>query len=463
MRASLASIGLRSALLPLLLAGCSRPTVPARTGPPDVYLIVVDTLRADHLGVYGDPDPTSPEIDALARGSLVFDQAHATAPWTLPSISTMLTGHHPAALGIAATGSVDASVSTLTDQYRDQGYATAAVVGHIFLLPKFGLVQGMMTVDSKEIRKNPHMHVSSPAVCRRALSIIDDHLGSAPEQPLFMLVHFFDPHYNYFDHPELYDPDPSYDGPVKSGMPYHELRDLVRAEVGGAATPRRISQLYDSEIRFTDASIGQLVAGLKARNRYDNAMVILVGDHGEELGDRPDHWVGHTRPMTEDVLHVPLIMKLPGGARAGQHVSAPVSLIDLMPTVATLTGLPVAAAPPLDGQPLDLDHPEHNRDTLFAQTERQVRNQMVLRGTWKLHRYLDRAHGTDELYDLATDPGEHTDVLAQQPALAAELGARLDAWDDAVEVDHALLDPKHGAPLLSPDEESALRAMGYLE
>lgn len=432
-------------------------------GAPDVYLVIIDALRADHLGVYGYPHPTSPRMDALAKRSLVFDKAHPTAPWTLPSIASMLTGHPPTALGIRDfNAKVDDSVTTLTELYKAQGYETAAVVSHVFLLPKFGLMQGMDKLDYHEVTRNPHMHISSPGVYRRAMKFVDEHVEEDPDRPLFMIVHFFDVHYNYFLHPEVYNPHPDYQGPVQSGMRCLLLRELVRKGLRPQDI-QRISDLYDSEIRFTDGYVGKFIDGLKQRGRFDNALFVLVGDHGEELGDRPDKWVGHTKPMTEDVLHVPLIMKLPGGARAGQHLTEPVSLIDLMPTIASLTGLEIPAKLDIVGRPLDLDHPENNRDTLFAETGRLAHRQMVLHGTWKLWRDLDRKANPNRLYDLATDPGERRNVLAQHPDVAEELVSKLDAWSRAVQIDRSKLDPSVTVPPLSVDQEAALKAMGYLD
>ncbi len=454
-----------AALTLALLVGCTSTPHAPRQGPPDVFLIVVDTLRADHLGSYGYAEPTSPAIDALAKDALVFDRAYSTAPWTLPSISTILSGRYGSTVGVMRGGKLDGDVPILTTLYRDHGYATGAVVSHLFLREKFGLTRGMEHVDTHEIVKNPHMHISSPQVTQRALAMLDDHLDDDADQPMFMLVHYFDVHYNYFAHPEVYDPDPTYDGPVRSGMPYAEVRKLVRAGTGGDATLTRIRQLYDAEIRFTDQAIGELIAGLKARHRYDNAMVVLVADHGEELGDRSDKWVGHTRPLTEDTLHVPLVMKLPAGARAGQRIPWPVSLIDLMPTIASLTGVETPSLPAVAGRVLDLDDGSQNRDSFMAETHRQVDRQAILHDGYRLRRdFRKQPDGTlntkaERLFSIADDPAEATDVSTARPEILGDLQARLTAWDRALRAETST----SASPTLTKDEEEALRAMGYIE
>jgi len=191
-------------------AGCSGGLLGMRsatpdTRPPDVSLVVIDSLRADHLSLYGHDQPTSPELDAWARDAVVFDHATTTAPWTLPAIASVLTGHHPYALGIREDeNAVPHRVTTLGELYQRAGYQTTAVVSHIYLLPKFGLMQGMDQIDT-ELVKGHHERVSSDGVTDRALGALQAHVASHPEQPLFMVAHYFDPHYNYINHPEILD------------------------------------------------------------------------------------------------------------------------------------------------------------------------------------------------------------------------------------------------------------------
>ena len=452
---------------PLALAGgCSSGPESSASGadrPPDVYLVIIDSLRADHLSLYGYDHPTSPELDAWAQDAVVFDHAHSAAPWTLPSIASVMTGHHPEALGIREhQTAVPAAVTTLGELYEDAGYDTRAVVSHIYLEPKFGLMQGIAHVNTDMV-KGHHEIVSSDGVTDRALAYLRDHMLHEPDQPLFMVTHYFDPHYNYINHPEIYDAWPDYPGPLKSGMKCGEVRHLMGTLQGQQRTDaiRYLAGVYDSEIRYTDHQLARYFRGIERAGRADHALFIVMGDHGDELGDRPDRWVGHTKVGTEDVLHVPLVLKLPDGEQPRARIETPVSLVDLMPTIARYSDLELPADLPVFGNALDLEHPEGARKVLHAETGRWAHLQVAMQGQWKL--VTDTAHGTTELFDLAKDPGEHTDVSRQDAPVVARMSTELATWNEAVQADRTLVQPNGAEPPLRDDEIQALQAMGYMQ
>lgn len=442
---------------------------PAAAGDgPDVYLIVIDSLRADRLGVYGHDQPTSPNLDAFARDAVVFEHAQSTAPWTLPSVATMVTGHHPAALGIGEKASrVDDAVTTLGELYKQSGYATGAVISHIYLRPKYGLMQGMDFVDEHWVKK--HEDVTSKGVTNRAIAHLHQHLEERPEQPLFMLVHYFDPHYDYILHPEHLDTYPDYEGPVQGGMVVKELKRTIRSleqDQGEEAFQRgikRVYSIYDSEVRFTDYHLGRFLDELRETGRLDNAVVVIVGDHGDELGDRSTRWIGHTKVVSEEVIHVPWIMRLPGGNQPRKRISTPVSLVDLLPTLAQASGLALPPELDMHGHALDLSSSADYWPTIFSETGRWRTLQAARKGRWKLVVDPSLADGNPSLYDLDQDPGELHSVLDAHPDVYKELVEDLETWRTAVAVDKGKLLPTEQEPELTEEEIEQLRAMGYIE
>lgn len=442
----------------MLAAACD-----TRSNRPDVYLIIVDTLSAGHLGAYGYPHPTSPEIDALAARSVVFEQAFSTAPWTLPSAATMLTGHHPYVLGLRKkTVKIPKQAITLGELYRADGYDTAAVVSHIYLQEKYGLLQGIETIDDEE-EQDHHTRISSPGVTDRALRIVADHQRNAADNPLFMVIHYFDPHYEYYLHPEVYNEFPDYTGPIQSGVSTSDMLEIVKVEEGREDALRSLTNLYDSEIRFTSLHIGRLLDGLEAAGRADNALIVLVGDHGEELGRRKSRWIGHTKVVSDEVVHVPLIMKLPGGEQPRARISETVSYIDLFPTIAAQSGLELPADLDIPGQAWDLSSSDRYRRTMFAESGRIKAVQMARTSRWKMVVYPGRPATQSELYDLQADPAETVNVIKENPAVATLMNDRIDLWNTDLDVRRGRFSPSVEEPTLSDEQTQALREMGYIE
>jgi len=187
-------------------AGCGGDRGAERGGadaPANVVLVVIDTLRRDHLGLHGHARPTSPVLDRFAEGATVFDHAYATAPWTRPSVASMFTGLYPSAHGsMALNNMLPGGVETLAERFARAGYATAGIVSHVIISEKFGFDQGFALWDEEEAKG--HDHLSTPGVTERALKALD---ALAGEEPFFLFIHYFDPHYEYLAHPEIgFDP-----------------------------------------------------------------------------------------------------------------------------------------------------------------------------------------------------------------------------------------------------------------
>jgi arylsulfatase A-like enzyme len=299
---------------------------------PNVVLIVVDTLRADHLGIYGYRRDTSPHLDALARESFLYRNAISTAPWTSPAVGSILTGKYPPQMGIASRPIVlDEALRRLPEVLQARGYETAGIVSHLYVGQKYNYQQGFGFWDESQAKG--HTHVSSNEVTDRAIEFLD----RSGERRFFLFLHYFDPHLDYVQHEE-YIYSKGYAGPVRSGKDnVHELRKLAWSGQLKIPDIYYLRALYDSEISYTDEHIGRFLDELRRRGLYDDALIIVTADHGESIMDRPDRWIGHTVSLYGECLNVPLILKL-AGHRGHRTIEEWVSIIDIPSTILSLTG-----------------------------------------------------------------------------------------------------------------------------
>ncbi len=311
-------------LLALLLSCWWEPTPKP---PPDIVLVVVDTLRADHLGVYGHRRPTSPRMDALAREGTWFHRSYAQSGWTLPSFTSLLSGTYPhqhrvgrAPFDSSAFGRLGADAVTLPEVLSESGYATAAWMNNTFLAPEFGLNQGFGTYDYQGSTNELH---------RSAEETVDGALGWITEQtqPVFVLVHIMEPHMDYAPPPSTRGRFTS-DRELTISVPYSvtdQIGGKARKVVPSAQTQEDIRRIYDEEILAADLAVGRLVDGLKAAGRWDNTTLVLTSDHGEEFWDHGGFEHGHT--LLGELTRVPLILS--GRAPRKGRVDTVVEHVDL--------------------------------------------------------------------------------------------------------------------------------------
>jgi arylsulfatase len=423
----------------------------ARPGtPPSVLLIVIDTLRADHLGCYGYARNTSPSIDALARRSLLFRNAASAAPWTTPAMGAILSGLHPGAFGLTSEPVVLApDLPSLPKSLQALGYTTYGVVSHFYIGRKYGFDQGFESWN--EDHAGGHTYVSSPGVTDEALEALR---RARARRPFFLFVHYFDPHYDYLEHEHRFSAD--YEGDFRSHG--DNMLELRRAALEGRFSERdvqHLNDLYDSEIRFTDDHVGRLLDWLERHDLYDETLIILTGDHGEAFLDRDDRWIGHTRTLFQELIHVPLLIKLPG-SREAREIESQVSTVDLFPTVMDVVGAQPPFMPDLEERSLAGEPGER---PAFAETQRWANLQMVARGRWKLIR--DTKTGRSRLFDLRTDPRERTDLAQRMPSLVADLERQRERWDQRNQEQRR--HRKAVEPQLTPEETLRLRGLGYVE
>ena len=370
-----------------------------RAAPPNIVLVVADTLRADALGCYGATRPVSPNIDALAARGVRYADVMSAATWTLPSHVSLLSSLHATEHGVQAMERVPAELVSLPKVLREQGYETIAVTEGIFVTPRFGLDQGF---DRFQV---------SPW---NAEITFDRALAALPEEgPFFMYLHTYQPHAPFQAverwRERFVDP---YEGrltvPIENG-------EWDRLEGGPTADDLRfIRQLYDAEVAFVDEQVGRLLAALEERGLADSTIVALTSDHGESFSER-GVW-GHGTSAFQEQLRVPLIVTRPDGAHAGTVVEQTVHSIDVAPTLLRAAGL--EAPGEWSGLALAPTPPPGDR-TLYAGFLAQPfhREATVLRqGPWKLVRFPRDSKDPedpsllDALYNLEDDPQELNDL-----------------------------------------------------
>ena len=443
---------LRIALLaPALAAGCA--PAPLELEPPSILLVVVDCLRADHVGSYGYGRPTTPRLDELAADGVSFRQAFAQSFWTRPSVPTILTGLYPSEHGMLALGrnergrwigaALDGSVETLAGRLQAAGYATAMVGYQHQLAREFGLTRGF---DYYRYRVGDASSISGRFL---------EWLGGVDAPRFFAYLHYLDIHWPYCPPESTRDRFDAGDSSVAFCKDWRELRQrlwdgsLVLAEADVARAAAR----YDEELLALDGKLGELFGALAAADRWRETLVVVTSDHGEEFMEHGQ--LGHSSGLFDTLLRVPLIFKPPDswpGPR-GVSVDSPVELRALTPTLLDAAGLyeerPAESLVPwLAGRPEEAVV----REFVVAESETEVA--IRSRG---LKLVVGRSGGEARLYDLDQDPGETRDVAAERPSEVARMRRLLGDW-------HRSLRPVAGAPeVLDDDAVEGLRALGYID
>ena len=426
--------------------------------PPDITLVIFDTLRADDLGVGGNTArPVSPVLDALAAEGTWFAQARSPTSWTLPSTATLLTGVTPPTHGAGWRirrevrhrgkandsrrrldyAAVSPDVPRVGERLRDQGYRTAMMASNHYLDRRFGFASGFGTYGD-------YAGSSLPGG-RRALGelgeIIDDDRDGAG-RPLFLVLHMLEPHLPYrmrapipegFELPDVFE----YEEQSYAGMTSQTLRKVGPTQ---EKHPEALKVMHQADTRYGDDVLGEYLEMLGG-----DAMVLFTSDHGEAFGEHGEFL--HGDDMFDETLHVPMIVRWPGGAHAGTTVETPVSLEEAAATLVaagggSLEGLEAAPLP----QPGTPEDP--NRVQYFEHIYKGYDRVGVLRGTLKRIRTLPtlgidnrarRGQAGATLFDIRADPGERTDLSETRPddaaALDALIAARIDATFPGVHLD----------------------------
>jgi arylsulfatase A-like enzyme len=438
------------AVLALLWAGgtrlAARPVehpVPARgpappAGAPSILLIMVDTLRADHLGAYGYASAKTPSIDGLASDGVRCAHTFSQASWTRPSVATILTSLYPSSHGAVHKADIlPDRVETVAEVLAKGGYYTVGFADNVNVSPSFNFGQGF--VDYRYLAPDLFFYANEPAVqltlynglrlvrerflARRvdvhnyyqpAEVVADTVLAwldtpAAKSGPFFMFAHYMDPHDPYFVHPF-------------NGEGYARVANPNPP----AAVAEKYRGLYDGEIAYLDTHLGRLFDELKRRGLYDQMLIVLTGDHGEEFHEHGGWWHGTT--LYDEQIHVPLILKPPVGGAKGRVIDELTTSLDIAPTVIARAGLPVPSV--MQGHPLPLDGGDApSRASVFSEEdlEGNVLQSVRTPGSKLITANPGNPRGLspEELYDLKTDPGEQHSLVASDPTLLEELRAAL--------------------------------------
>ncbi len=435
--------------LPLLLLGLAAcgGDEPSPGDRPNVLLITVDTLRADRLGFMGYGRTTSPAMDELAERGVIFERAYAPSPWTLPSMASIHTGLYPSSHGLKRPqDAIPPEARTLAEVLSQAGYRTDSIVSNPLVHPRFGHSQGFGSFDTEDAKG--HEHVSTPGITERALALLDQYAVDEPrEQPFFLSLLYFDPHYDWRSHGLGFASDQPV-GRITGEETIEHLRDLAGGAGGlSEGEVRQLVDCYDEEIAFTDQGIGELLDALERLGLADNTIVVLTADHGEEFLEHG--WLGHTRFLYEGMVHVPMVVCDPRDEDThGMRYSEPVSTVSVMPTVLDLVGLD----PELHGpdepslaqivrEPLAKDIDPRIDGVVFSEVDfvpAQEKNLAkvahligVVGADGKLVRDIET--GALELFDLLLDPGEQVNLAADPGRREGrrELRQDLEAWQAA--------------------------------
>ena len=434
----------------------------------NVLLITIDALRADHLGVYGYPRATSPNIDRLAGQGVLFRRAVSQWPLTSPSFAAMMSstyGHTNGLMRTTAQRMPDRPLM-LAELLKAGGYSTWAAVGNVNLARVFNFDQGFDTYRelwrADDERKTERTTDVGLDLLKRA----------SAEKPFFLWLHFFDPHARYlppkpFD--QMFVGDRYFDGSRR--VPLHpDGTDLggisSKVSLGREDRVAYYVAQYDAEIRYVDEQVGLLLEALESQGLAGNTLVVLTSDHGESLGDH-NYFFEHGRFPYDDCVHVPLIVRVPGAG--GGSVRSPVQSIDIVPTVLDLAGLP--PDPQAEGKSLRPllrgEHPTGDRwDYAFTESGFALDYQRSITSErYKLvyvpdagNRRIMQGRGL-ELYDLEADPRETRNLIDERPEVATLLERRLWRWM----ANGGPAAPTPAEVRVEGQAEEQLRSLGYVE
>lgn len=474
-------------LLAASLPGCGPPADPRvrPERPVHVVLYVIDTLRRDRLGVYGYERGTSPAIDALAAESVVFDNAHAAAPWTLPSMVSLMTSTYPVDHGVLhGKQKLAPGVDTLPVRLDALGYRTAGFVMNPFAGDYAGLRRGY-----------DHYEVTAGAPFLRRF------LTGQIDGPLFLYHHTTEPHRPFrapaayearfgatpaavrdrinrqtARHLELLRVD-AHRGRPPGTTDNHAQQDHVLRELRSDLPA--INDLYDASVAWADDNLGQAVTLLKARGLWDDTLFILLSDHGEELLDHGG--VGHAQSVYDELVRVPMLWRFPGGAGGGTRVSDAVTLVDVMPTLLDYLGHDDKWPDDLGRSFLPLlasgsGHSESHPAVTSVRIARDLHNgpSVDLRGRVNVAVTQSRWKGiwnqeteTFELYDRERDPDEQTDRSMFEPDVSQRLEEAARRWvaERPASAPQGLVvaEEERASEEVDPETLERLRHLGYID
>jgi len=426
-----------------------------KNGPkgPNVIFIIIDTLRADHLSCNGYHRNTTPNIDKLSLDSIFYKNAISAAPWTTPSIASIFTAKFPVVLGFEDEPIIlDDQFLTLAEIFKENNYKTRAIISHHYISSILGFHQGFDSYNEQNAKG--HSHISSPSITAKAVSFLNKQKQS--KNKFFLFLHYFDPHSDYILH-ENYNYYPDYTGPLYSGQPIYELQG--KAPDLSANDIEYIKALYDSEISYTDKYIGKFLHKLKESGLYNDSLIILTSDHGEEFFERGDHFIGHGTTLYQEQIHVPLIIKLPGENNKKLNINY-FGLIDLMPTIISYSHLKNINTLKKANNIKDYKKYPGSHQNIISETKWRNVQQSVIEKGWKL--IYNHTRDTKELFNLMEDPAESRNLLMSNNKVLNKLNTTLTKWSDYIDSQKSQMCIEIKRPNFTPEQKEQLKSLGYL-
>lgn len=476
--------------------GTARPSKGAireSGGPPNVLLIVLDTMRRDHLGCYGHTGGLTPVLDALAAEGVVYEDAISAAPWTVPAHASMFTGLHPISHGCSYDYRLwlDDEFVTLAERLSEQGYQTAAFVSNYYLR-QCNLLQGF---DKKVFLEGPYGDLALSRLARIAgfpESWVDKGSRQAceslaewlrqdhkPDEPFFLFFNLLEPHEPYLpplaERMAFLPPGIGY----RQASWYLERHDNDSMHVRASTAPRPtrlVRAMYQAEVAYQDAVLGELLSMLRDHCDIDNTVVIVTADHGENLGEN-GRW-GHQYALNDQLLRVPLIIRYPRRFPPGTRVAGLCQTTDLFPTILALTdggdlvdGTGGRSLNPASFEPMAQAYSQVAPHYLAISSL-----EMEFGSTWAIaalrtsfrsirteqFKYVWSSSGDHGLYDVVNDPLEAVNLFEQKPDIAAELHERLTVWRASQPPYAPKRDQMGHEPSRDERAIERLRALGYV-
>ncbi len=420
---------------------------------PNVILIVLDTTRIDHLGCYGYHRQTSPNIDELAKASLMYTRAIAPSSWTLPSHASLFTGKFTSSHGarydpngpFLLTDAINGPANwnryrvrglaenelTLAMILKQAGYTTGAVVAAIWLKKIFGLDKGFDYYDDSEF------DTVNGRLAERVTASAVKWLEESRDKKFFLFLNYFDPHSPY--------------RPPKAFAKAF-LLDIIKRDF--KKDPLEVKKaLYDTEIRYMDSYVGQFLQKLKALDLYDESFIIVTSDHGELLGEHSKFY--HGLSLYQEEIHIPLLLKYPNMEVSPSQTDTPVQLVDVFSMI--LERLGIRAPDSIQGNvPSKIEHPILSEVYPLVADSSEGDWRAIFKGDYK---FIWRSTGHHLLFNLKNDPDEAHNLFEEEPKLVTHMSSELTQYIAK------LPEPGPAAPVgvLDKDTKDALKSLGYVD
>jgi arylsulfatase A-like enzyme len=441
---------------------------------PNILLIGIDTLRADHVGCLGYGRDTTPTLDRLAQEGVLCMRTMSTSGWTLPSVMSVITSLYP---NVHQTYTykhrLPGEVMTLAEVLKGNGYTTVGFVSNPTIDGRYGFSDGFDFYDDFTISLDVGLDIfakhndtlnDQQLVCTGELvtQMAVQWLQQNQSEQFFMFVFYIDPHYDYIP-PAPFDTmfDPGYEGHIDGRGIKREPRHSQRPSDRDL---RHLLALYDGEIRYTDGCIAELLEVFAKSGVLKNTIVVLFGDHGDEFYEHGK--TAHDRTLYDEIIHIPLIFWGSGRFSPGKRISALTSQVDIMPTILDYLGVPYEGS--MQGtslRPLIEGTAATTRDTVWAELNTWIHVQAVVSNDHKLIRNV--SNDTWELYYLHQDPDEQTNLYAKPATIGIQLTlmAEWERWtrDNSTLAGNITHEEDIEKVQLNEQQLQQLRALGYAQ